>query len=154
MTPTNTCLSMYLGQNWFNIRSSLSNCALAKPVTDCLGGNSASTWDISSSGCSSEWSITQVDHPDIPIFGRSNDAWHTTSSAILSWLISVKGVKLSSGERWIVGRLEFEIVQPNDVRWRCNMQQDAILTWRHFIVMWQNIFVYFWRKLAGIQIEQ
>ena len=42
MTPTNTCTSAYLGHNWSNGRSSWSNSALTKPVTDCLGGHSPS----------------------------------------------------------------------------------------------------------------
>ena len=40
MTPTNTCTPVDAGQNWSNIRSSWPNSEFAKPVTDCLGGNS------------------------------------------------------------------------------------------------------------------
>ena len=37
--PTNTRTSVYLGQNWPNIRYSWANSAFAKPVADCLGVN-------------------------------------------------------------------------------------------------------------------
>jgi hypothetical protein len=38
MTSMNTYTSLYVGQNWSNIRSFWPNYALAKPVTHCLGG--------------------------------------------------------------------------------------------------------------------
>jgi hypothetical protein len=38
MTPTNTYTSLYVGQNWSNIRSFWPNYALAKPIAYYLGG--------------------------------------------------------------------------------------------------------------------
>ena len=38
MTPTNTYTSLYVRQNWSNIRSLWPNYALAKLLTHCLGG--------------------------------------------------------------------------------------------------------------------
>ena len=58
---------------------------LSKSVTDCQGGNSLLTWDTSSSGCSSDCSITLMEHPDIPVLGWNTDAWATISRAIFSW---------------------------------------------------------------------
>jgi hypothetical protein len=43
MTPTNTYTTLYIGQNWSNIRSFWPNNVLAKPVTHCLGGLSPAT---------------------------------------------------------------------------------------------------------------
>ena len=48
--------------------------------------------------------------------------------------ISAKGVNMCSGERWIVERLQLEIVQPQDGIWRWSCSRDLILAYQHFTV--------------------
>ena len=79
MTPTNMCTSVYLGQNWSNIRSSWSNSALASLLLIVWAEFSVNL------GYQQQW-FNVDETPDILILVCwSNDARPTTSIAILSW---------------------------------------------------------------------
>ena len=59
-------------------------------------------------------------HMDIPNLAWSSDAWSTTSRTTMNWSsLIISAMKLCSGERWIVGRLQFDIVQSKNGQWRC-----------------------------------
>jgi hypothetical protein len=117
MTPTNTYTSLYVGENWSNIRTVWPNYALVKPVTHCLGDFLQQQW-------LQQWLLDYVDetdgHTDL---GLSGDTWPTTSREIFSWSSLIfnlcQGVKMCSGELWMAVRLQLEIVQPDDGIWRC-----------------------------------